>query len=53
MLSCLNAHGFRQYMTYQPASRYWPFQFIEIGIYLALTVALIAATFAILRRRDA
>jgi hypothetical protein len=37
----------------QPASRYWPFQGIETGIYLLLAAALIAVTFAILRRRDA
>ena len=53
IISCLTAHGYRQYMTYQPASRYWPFQFIETGIFLALAAALIAVTFLIVRRRDA
>jgi ABC-type transport system involved in multi-copper enzyme maturation permease subunit len=53
MTSCLNANGLHQYLTYQPASHYWPFQLIETGIFLALAAALIAVTFAILRRRDA
>jgi hypothetical protein len=53
MVSCLSAHGFRQYLTYQPASHYWPFQFIETGIFLALAAALIAVAFLVIRRRDA
>jgi len=52
-LSCIGAHGYREYTTYQPASRYWPFQFIETGIFLALAAALVAVTFVALRRRDA
>ncbi len=52
MVSCLNGQGLRQYLTYQPARHYWPFQFIESGIFLALAAALIAVTFAIVRRRD-
>jgi len=53
VLSCMQAHGWRGFATYQPASRYWPFQGIETGIYLLLAAALIAVTFAIVRRRDA
>jgi hypothetical protein len=53
ILSCLQAHGWRGFATYQPADRYWPFQGIETGIYLLLAAALIAVTFAIVRRRDA
>ena len=30
----------RQTVSYQPASRYWPLQWYETGIYLALTLAL-------------
>jgi hypothetical protein len=30
----------RQAVTYQPASRYWPLQWYETGIYLAVAVAL-------------
>ena len=31
---------FRQTVTYQPASRYWAFQWVETAIYLALALAL-------------
>jgi len=53
LYSCMQANGWREFVTYQPASRYWPFQGIETGIYLLLAAALIAVTFAIVRRRDA
>jgi len=53
VLSCLGSHGFVQYFTYQPADRYWPFQFIEAGIFVAMAAALIAVTFAVISRRDA
>ena len=39
-LDCLASHGIRETITYQPASRYWPFQWIETGIFLALALAL-------------
>lgn len=32
--------GYRQRLTYQPSSRFWPFQWIETGIYLALALGL-------------
>jgi hypothetical protein len=50
---CLTAHHIQQYITYQPADRYWIFQGIETGIYVLLAAALIAATIAVIRRRDA
>ena len=53
VFSCMQAHGWRGFATYQPAGRYWPFQGIETGIYILLAAALIAVTFAIVRRRDA
>jgi hypothetical protein len=53
VFSCMQAHGWRGFVTYQPASRYWPFQGIETGIYLLLAAALIAVTFVVVRRRDA
>ena len=53
VFSCMQAHGWRGFATYQPASRYWPFQGIETGIYVLLAAALITVTFAIVRRRDA
>jgi hypothetical protein len=53
VFSCLQAHGWRGFATYQPASRYWLFQGIETGIFVLLAAALIAVTFVIVRRRDA
>jgi hypothetical protein len=53
VFSCMRAHGWRGFATYQPASRYWPFQGIETGIYVLLAAALIAVTFVVVRRRDA
>ncbi len=44
---------FRAFLTYQPADRYWTFQGIETGIFLALTAALIAVTAFVVLRRDA
>jgi hypothetical protein len=46
-------HGFAQLTSYQPASRYWPFQFIEGGWLLALSLLLMAATIWLVRRRAA
>ena len=53
VMSCLRSAGFRQFVTYQPASRYWPFQGIETGIYLLLAAALVGVTWYLVRRRDA
>ena len=50
---CLQQAGYRQFLSYQPISRYWAFQGIETGIYLAVAAALIAITFYAVRRRDA
>jgi hypothetical protein len=33
---CLTSHGIRAGVTYEPASRYWAFQGIETGIFIAL-----------------
>jgi hypothetical protein len=46
-------HGYTQLTTYQPDSRFWPFQWIEGGWLLALSVLLIAATVWLARRRAA
>jgi hypothetical protein len=51
--NCLTAHHIQQFITYQPASRYWTFQGIETGIYVLIAAALIAVTIAVIRRRDA
>ena len=53
VFSCMQSHGWRGFATYQPASRYWPFQDIETGIYVLLAAALIAVAFVIVGRRDA
>jgi hypothetical protein len=52
-LSCMAAHGYRGYLTYQPASRFWAFQGIETGIFLVIAAILLAVTFWVLKRRDA
>jgi len=44
---------FHAFLTYQPADRFWAFQGIETGIFLALTAALITVTAVTLLRRDA
>jgi hypothetical protein len=48
---CLSQHGYTSWTSYQPASRFWPFQWIEGGWLLALSVLLIAATVWLVRRR--
>ncbi|SRR5579875_85445 len=48
---CLARHGYLQWDSYQPGSRFWPFQWIEGGWLLALSVLLIAATMWLVRRR--
>jgi ABC-type transport system involved in multi-copper enzyme maturation permease subunit len=47
----LTQHGYTLWTTYQPASRFWPFQWIEGGWLLALSVLLIAVTVWLVRRR--
>jgi hypothetical protein len=49
-VNCLASHGVRIAVTYQPASRYWPFQWTETGIYLALALALAGYSFRRLGR---
>jgi ABC-2 family transporter protein len=50
---CLSRHGYTQWTSYQPGSRFWPFQWIEGGWLLALSVLLIAGTVWLVRRRAA
>ncbi|MGC2008413.1 hypothetical protein [Trebonia sp.] len=38
-------------ITYQPADRFWPFQFIEAGIFVALTAAALGTAIWLLHRR--
>ena len=42
---CLTSQGIRLGVTYQPASRYWPLQGAETGIFLVLSIALIGYCF--------
>ena len=50
---CLSQHGYTLWTSYQPGSRFWPFQWIEGGWLLALSVLLIAASVWLVRRRAA
>jgi hypothetical protein len=50
---CLSQHGYTLWTRYQPASRFWPFQWIESGWLLTLSLLLITATVWLVRRRAA
>jgi hypothetical protein len=43
--------AFHQVATYQPGYRYWPFQWIELGIFIAAAVALSAFCIWWVKRR--
>ncbi|MFD8533652.1 ABC transporter permease [Streptosporangium canum] len=47
----INRLGYRQQVTYQPLERFWPFQWIETGIYALLTICLTWLSFWWIRRR--
>jgi len=49
----LAQHHYASWVSYQPASRFWPFQLIEGGWLLALALLLGAATIWMIRRRAA
>jgi ABC-type transport system involved in multi-copper enzyme maturation permease subunit len=51
--SYLYSHGYTHWISYQPGSRFWPFQWIEGGWLLALSVLLITVTVWLVRRRVA
>ena len=46
----INALNLRQRITYQPADRFWVFQWYELGLYLALTALLTALCVRRIRR---
>jgi hypothetical protein len=51
-LQCAQADGYRgNYLAYQPASRFWTFQWIETGIYLAISALAVGLTVWLVRRR--
>ena len=45
--------GYRSFVTYQPASRFWTFQGIETGVFVALAAILLTVAAVVLIRRDA
>jgi hypothetical protein len=47
----LTQRGYTFWVSYQPASRFWPFQWTEGGWLLGLSLLLIAATIWLVRRR--
>ena len=47
----ITKHGYTYWVSYQPASRFWPFQWIEAGCLTVLSLLLIAATIWLVRRR--
>ena len=50
-LTRLTDAGYRQKVVYQPADRFWPLQWAETGVYLALSALLTGFTFWWIRRR--
>jgi len=49
-LVCLASKNLHFSITYHPASRYWPFQWIETSIFLALALGLAGASLVRIRR---
>ena len=49
--NCVASHGIRIAESYQPASHYWPLQWSETGMFLALALALAGYCFWRLNRR--
>jgi ABC-2 family transporter protein len=47
------AATFRTVVTYQPGSRFWPFQWAELGVFLAAALALCGVTYWWLQRQYA
>ncbi|PSL52190.1 ABC-2 family transporter [Saccharothrix carnea] len=46
----LSDHGYRQHLTYQPASRFWPLQWVELALFLVLSAPVTWFCFGRLRR---
>jgi hypothetical protein len=53
MNACMDAAGYRFRTIYQPPGRYWSFQFIETGVFVALAAVLVAVAVIVMRRHDA
>jgi len=52
-LACLAAHGYQNHIAYLPASRFWPVQGVESGIFLILALALAIFTYWSVTTREA
>lgn len=52
IVACLAGYDLHETVTYQPAGHYWPLQWLETGIFLALTAALSGTCFWWIRRRQ-
>ena len=51
--ACLNRLGYRVQVNYQPAARYWHFQWLEGGLFAVVGLALLLAGVLVTLRRDA
>ena len=51
-ITYLSDHGYVQVHSYQPDSRYWTFQWIELGWLVLVSLALLGVTFWLIRRRS-
>jgi hypothetical protein len=51
LAKCVNSFHLTQYVGYQPASRYWMFQWYELGSYVVLSALLIWLSVWWVRRR--
>jgi ABC-type transport system involved in multi-copper enzyme maturation permease subunit len=52
-LKCLAAHGAYNHISYLPASRFWPVQGVESGLFLVLALALAIFTYWSVTTREA
>jgi ABC-type transport system involved in multi-copper enzyme maturation permease subunit len=52
-LRCVAAHGGYNHITYLPASRFWPIQGVESGIFVVLALALALFTYWSVTTREA
>lgn len=50
---CLTRHGVYRHVVWQPAERFWTFQWIELGIFATVAVALLAGAVLWVRSRTA
>jgi hypothetical protein len=53
VFNCLQQAGFKQFVKYQPASRYWHFQCTEAALFVALAAILISVAVTYTLRHDA